>query len=616
MLVRQFLCRRHVDQEYEEQLWASVLFQRLARGFLDRNKALERSTAGALIRLWSREETAKQVLRAARREAVRVREVARRCWNATMMMQEFYRNFKRRKKARAMLRKKKRALKCWEVFVGRLKEKRLIDATVVMAVRCQKLYRIARAERQSLKLEASSVLLQKCWRGVLGRRRAEIVTEARWRLKLVASTFVQRNWRRKVFWRDMKARAIVTQERKALVDASRSLLQRWFRHELVRMRFLVAFAEMREEKQAAIKIQALFRGHSLRYKQACSHALNTAHWGFFYCFVYRVSFKNAMAKLVQTRFRAYIRQRVEERAAVNIQRLWRGHAARVLKALLLYRRFEAASKAVQRIVRVHLQRKQRKLLIQERELASHQIQRCFRAWRLRKYLRDMRTRTIQTRAAAVSASKEQLLVERHRQLIEGMLNRGKEIAATKIQRQFRAHRARKQRAASARMKAEAAMRAEMQRQERLERMQDRKAKAKTLEGRTKKLVKGFGEGLTTVKADKVDVKKKVAEAKAKAGDFASTLTSKAPWTGRKHPKEQEERNQMLDGAVLNHHTRTSVVTGVVDLKVTVGSLDAANFQEANDQRQLAKQPTWTLLKKDLSGSSPLTHGYFYNCVER
>jgi len=46
------------------------------------------------------------------------------------------------------------------------------------------------------------------------------------------------------------------------------------------------------------------------------------------------------------------------------------------------------------------------------------------------------------------------------------------------------------------MKAEAALRAEMARQERLERMKERKAAAKTVEGRTKKLAKSMGDKFT------------------------------------------------------------------------------------------------------------------------
>lgn len=58
---------------------------------------------------------------------------------------------------------------------------------------------------------------------------------------------------------------------------------------------------------------------------------------------------------------------------------------------------------------------------------------------------------------------------------------------------------------------------------------------------------------------------------------------------------------MLDNAILNNHTRTSVTTGIVDVKVTVGSQDTQLFKEENRQLDLKKRPTWEQLPKDLSG---------------
>ena len=58
-------------------------------------------------------------------------------------------------------------------------------------------------------------------------------------------------------------------------------------------------------------------------------------------------------------------------------------------------------------------------------------------------------------------------------------------------------------------------------------------------------------------------------AKEKMGDFSVMPAMKSSWTGRAHPEEESQRNQMLEGAVMNHHTRTSVVQGIVDVFVTV-----------------------------------------------
>jgi hypothetical protein len=72
----------------------------------------------------------------------------------------------------------------------------------------------------------------------------------------------------------------------------------------------------------------------------------------------------------------------------------------------------------------------------------------------------------------------------------------------KIQRQYRAYLARKFQEAQNRIKAEAEMRLLMARQERIDRMNDRLAEAKTLDGRTKALVTSIGDRFT-VKSNKV-----------------------------------------------------------------------------------------------------------------
>jgi len=45
--------------------------------------------------------------------------------------------------------------------------------------------------------------------------------------------------------------------------------------------------------------------------------------------------------------------------------------------------------AIQHVYRVWAARQERKLLVASRQLAAHQIQRCFRAWRFRKYARGV-----------------------------------------------------------------------------------------------------------------------------------------------------------------------------------------------------------------------------------
>lgn len=133
----------------------------------------------------------------------------------------------------------------------------------------------------------------------------------------------------------------------------------------------------------------------------------------------------------------------------------------------------------------------------------------------------------------------------------------------------------------------------MQRQERLARLAERKSKDKTLDGQAANLLKGLG-NLFKADASKAELQRKIAAAKGETG-------RKPAWAGRKDPKEIDERNAMVENAIMNHHTRTSVQTGIVDVHLTVGPSEASLFGEESARRKLAKEQPWERIKDDLSG---------------
>jgi hypothetical protein len=422
-----------------------------------------------------------------------------------------------------------------------------------MAAKMQVLYRKARAASWGRRLGAASLAIQRVWRGGEGRRRAGVVREARWRLRTAATIFTQRNARKRWFRKGLAEAAARTRARAALELRSRVSIQRWWVSRCARMHFLVAKAEMQAERDAAVVIQALFRGHWVRYDKALKKARLVSHWGFFAYFVFHRKFKGEMATLIQRGFRVMMKNRWEHRAATNIERVYRGYLARVLKAQLLYERYTFASKAGQRIWRIHVARKKRKMLHAQRRAAAFCIQRCFRAFRFRKYLRDTKMNALAKRSEGEHAFKEQMLEEKHRQLLEGLLHKGQHIAAMKIQRQYRGYLFLKKEAAKLRMRAEADRREAMQREERIEAMKARKAKAKSSEGRLKEGFKGLS-NMFTKKEDAGDkpLAKRIEDAKAKL-NFSVKLP-KVNFSGRKNTEEEQLRNEMLDGAVMNHHT--------------------------------------------------------------
>ncbi len=131
-------------------------------------------------------------------------------------------------------------------------------------------------------------------------------------------------------------------------------------------------------------------------------------WGFFYAYVYRVKFKNDTATKIQRQYRAHIRVKWEHRSATIIARVYRGHQARVLRALLQYRRFELMSRVAQRAWRIHSARLWRRREAALQHSAAYAIQRCAKAFLLRLYLWRTRMQAINARLALAADTKEQV----------------------------------------------------------------------------------------------------------------------------------------------------------------------------------------------------------------
>ncbi len=112
----------------------------------------------------------------------------------------------------------------------------------------------------------------------------------------------------------------------------------WCRTRLARCRFLKAMKHHRHLARCATRIQCLYRGHTKRLELARRRAASIARWGELYVRYYKVLYRSRKAFRIQRCYRRHIRARVEARAAVHIQRIYRGHRARVLRALLLFRK--------------------------------------------------------------------------------------------------------------------------------------------------------------------------------------------------------------------------------------------------------------------------------------
>ncbi len=154
------------------------------------------------------------------------------------------------------------------------------------------------------------------------------------------------------------------------------------------------------------KIQAVYRGRLCRRRLRETRARAVANWGGLFHRLYHVAYKSKLATAVQRKFRAHIRSRVEARAAVHVQRVFRGHLARVECALMRYEIFERKATVVQGLWRQHRARQLRLALLALRHRAAHAVQRCWRAYSLRKHLRDSMNRARRKRLAEVNSRKE------------------------------------------------------------------------------------------------------------------------------------------------------------------------------------------------------------------
>jgi hypothetical protein len=159
---------------------------------------------------------------------------------------------------------KNKILNNWETLVSKLVDLRVHQMVTKMVIRSQKLFRVKLAIRIQERNQRGALAFQRIYRGFRGRLRYQIVYEAKNRMKIAAAIFVQRNKRRKKFWRDMKHRAV---DSKLLVEKQYLMsirLQRWWCGMRIRLKFLRIMEENKRQREAATKIQALFRGYIFR----------------------------------------------------------------------------------------------------------------------------------------------------------------------------------------------------------------------------------------------------------------------------------------------------------------------------------------------------------------
>ena len=335
------------------------------------------------------------------------------------------------------------------------------------------------------------------------------------------------------------------------------VLQAWWRHMLMVAHGKIMLRRKRQQLTASIKIQAVYRSYRSRRLQREMHERALANWAVVITGTYDMLRHMAANKIINW-WRPRIRMLKSDRNATQIQRIFRGHLGRIRFAMELYNHFMSAASKIQEQWRVHRARQLRLWMASMRDHSAAQIQRCFRAYKLRAFLWESR-RFNQERLANESAlAKQAAAADKDSERLLRALRSGEERAARTIQRAYRHHAAMVRGHTQKTLELERRLRAASEEEARVAAMQARQKAAKSGKGRMKSFLRSWGKAGAAKSHNIKSVKEKTAELRKKAGEGDVKETGVRGILGRKNDKEAQEQELMHENAVMNKHTRTSM----------------------------------------------------------
>jgi len=488
---------------------------------------------------------------------------------------------------------------------------------VALLAEAQKAFRKRYARRMHELRQRAVTVLQCAWRSAAARMERERRLEAKYRDKRQAARVFLRLWREAKSWQSKMAwvheqEALFQEERQWRIQAA-TVLQAWYRLLALGWAARVELQRRRERDRASRKVQMAYRAFVARclLQRAKTRKIKRIfRWKVFFDGILR--HENArFAKTIQVWWRYVLMRAAQRRAALKIQRCYRGSQGRqdFFRQMLFYRHNMA--RRIQRAGRAHVARRLRAIILRKLNGNARAIQQCYvkhREWLLfKRAAREM----YRLRSEARRIEKEVLQQHRAMNLMKKVFAVGHERACRRVQRVYRAHLKRKADEAERIVARELAFRHK-------KRLQDRRAAAekhKAEQGKQK---------ATKVTSSSASTLKQLGLAKTGQERMLELKTSRvrkemnAPiikdsvarrvlktFFHYRSAEERREAEEVLTQSVMSRQTRSTVQQGIVSMAITVGQGETSEFLKAQKQRRGrgSGTPFYDVVDVDLSGKA-------------
>ncbi|NWI45167.1 ASPM protein, partial [Picathartes gymnocephalus] len=436
-------CALQFKEDYRKLKRGCIRIQALVRGYLVRKQIQRWREAAVLLQACYRMKRDRQRYLSICRAAIVIQQYYRACKKSQCQRQEFlqvrkaavclqaaYRGYKTRKKLKLECRAAIKIQTAFRAHATRVKHKAMVQASIVI----QRWYRNCKGgKRQRLNFlmtRAAALSLQAAFRGWKVRKQIQ--------RQHVATTRIQSAFRK--FMAVKKLR---------LLNHAVLTIQRHYRARVLGQRQRQEYVQLRN---AAVCLQALWRGHAVRKTIQKKHHLATIIQSYYRMHIYQLKYKKQRQAtlVIQKYYRAYCMKETQrtnylktKAAALVLQSAYRGMTLRkqlnklnkaattiqaAFKSYLVkkeYERLRSVAVAIQRRYRAVIHAKCQRQRYLSLKRATVKVQAIYRGVRVRRQVQCMHQ-------AAVCI---QATFKMHCMSIK---YRSMRMAAIRIQRQYRA----------------------------------------------------------------------------------------------------------------------------------------------------------------------------------
>eukprot|EP00903_Cladosiphon_okamuranus_P006370 g6237.t1 len=557
-----------------------------------------------------------------RREARAELDWRRTKRDAAIRVQSVVRGRLGRVTAKATRERRQKAEKNWSWMVRKF-ERHLhalgMWREFMAVLRCYfRLWRIARRHRRGHACRK----VQRAWKRMLRRRQKREAAQAELERRILAARMIQRKWRSYFRWkwmmRDVRLKEQEFKRQGFVKENAQMEIAFWWRRVRVKHLKRTVMRQLIVAKKAVGVIKRAYRSYLMRTLVVRTRKKAIAmrcRWRRIYLGIKRLPRPEDAAR-IQMILRRFVRKRKRQRAATDIQRVYRGALARRMFVVKLARMYTTNAINIQRVGRGHIARRGEVRDVLEANHASRVITRA-----LRTYIRNMAFQNMVKEARAKKVrferlQREALLRQRAEATLRQAYLMNQQKAARSIQARWRRRQAARRREEERLLRIEMDQRLALDKKLRQKHIDElKKQKIGSPGKRVGSALSALGRKLNKLTAqqdpelateDHIEIEDDNEEEEDRPKTPVVSLLDKVRGkTDAEKEKEEKEDGEVLANAILNHQTNSIRQEGICEIHITVGKKEQKAFKQAQDYLKATKQEYMTCVEGDLSGKKQL-----------